>query len=134
MSFISSLASASLFGFGPAHISVGKNIYYYEGPTESDTTSTWSDLSKWYKDIGRTLAASSLPDANSHAILLNNTSANIETWTAPEIIELNGKTLTLKAHTKSTGCAAAVSFSVPVIDSSVGSVGLLSASGHISLD
>lgn len=143
MPFITSLGSAALFGFGfSKKITAGGGgggspytgtLYYYEGAAESDTTSTWATLAKWYKDDAHTVAASALPTASNATTILNNTSANLETWTAPASIHIAGHALELIAHPVDDNCAAAVVFSTTVTGTSVQDGGTLTLNGHITI-
>jgi hypothetical protein len=141
MPFITSIGSASLFGFnlsaaGSASNNGGGNqpytgtLYYYEGADETDTTSTWATLAKWYKNSSHTQAAPALPTASNATVLLNNTSADLETWTAPASIDISGKSLTLNAHAQQNGCASAVEFNTPITATSSSNLIL---SGHITV-
>lgn len=141
MPFITSLGSAALFGFGFSNqVTAGGDgggpymgsLYYYEAANESDTTSTWATLEKWYKNSNHTTSATALPSDNNDTVLLNNTSANIETWSAPKSIDLTTKTLTLNAHTyvESPACAAAIQFDTQVTGSAGSSLVL---NGHIEI-
>jgi hypothetical protein len=105
-------------------------MYYYEGTGETDTYSTWASLTAWYEDSLHTTRAAALPSGANPVILLNDTSANIETWTAPASINLNGHTLTLKAHPLLSSCASAAVFSTDVTSIPGGS---LIFDGHIEI-
>jgi hypothetical protein len=143
MPFITSLGSVSLFGFGFSKKVTAEggggdtpytgSLYYYEGGTESDTTSTWATLAKWYKDSEHTQTASALPTESNVTTILNNTSANLATWTAPASIHIAGHTLELIAHTEEEGCAAAVVFSTTVTGASLQDGGTLTLNGHITI-
>ena len=121
MPFLSSFGGAASIGFGlsrtPAEGGDGPytgTLYYYEGADETDTTSTWATIGKWYKNSSHTQAASALPSADNATVLLNNTSVDLETWTAPESIDISGKSLTLSAHALGSGCASAKEFSTTI--------------------
>lgn len=141
MPFLSSFGGAVSFGFGLSGVIAqggggggpyNGTMYYYEGPDESDTTSTWATLAKWYKNSGHTSSATDLPSISNATVLLNNTSADLETWTAPASIDIRGKTLTLNAHeyVASPACAAAVQFDTPVTGTEGGT---LVFSGHVDV-
>lgn len=135
MPFLSSFGGAASIGFGlsrtPAEGGGGPytgTLYYYEGADETDTTSTWATLGKWYKNSNHNQSASALPSGANATVLLNNTSANLETWTAPASIDISGKALTLNAHTLGNDCDNAVEFSTTV---TAGSSSNLILNGHI---
>jgi hypothetical protein len=135
MPFLSSFGGAASVGFGlsrtPAEGGGGPytgTLYYYEGADESDTTSTWATLAKWYKNSEHNQAASNLPTVANATVLLNNTSADLETWTAPASINITGKSLTLSAHALENGCASAREFSTTVTADSSSNLIL---SGHM---
>lgn len=133
MPFLSSFGGATAIGFGFSHSEGGGGpytgtLYYYEGADETDTTSTWATLGKWYKNNSHNQAATDLPSVANATVLLNNTSADLETWTAPASINISGKSLTLSAHALSSGCASAKEFSTTVTANSSSNLIL---SGHI---
>ena len=111
-------------------------LYYYEDEGEQDTYSAWDTLNSWYQDTAHTVRSPFLPTSSNSTILLNNTSANIETWTAPANIQLNGHVLTLTAHPKQTDsnqntlCAPPAVFSTDVTPTSGGT---LVFQGHINI-
>jgi hypothetical protein len=142
MPFLSSFGGATSIGFGLSRVVTRDGggdapytgtMYYYEGADESDTTSTWSTLAKWYKDEAHIVTASALPTVANATVILNNTSANLETWTAPASINIAGHTLELIAHAQSGNCAAAVVFSTTVTGASVQDGGTLTLNGHITI-
>ena len=107
MPFLSGFGGAPAIGFSIASVvtSLGGGqdqpytgtMYYYEGADETDTTSTWATLAKWYKNSSHTQSASALPTASNATVLLNNTSADVDIWTTPASIDITGHTLTLTA-------------------------------------
>jgi len=106
-------------------------LYYYEGADETDTSSTWASLAAWYKDSAHSEQASALPTVNNATVLLNNTSADMETWEQPASINITGHTLTLTAHSLDpAGCAAARTLSVNVTASTPSNLIL---QGHINI-
>lgn len=111
-------------------------LYYYEGATEVDNLSSWASITVWFKDAAHTVRSSLLPSSSNPVILLNNTSANLESWTAPASIDLNGNNLILTAHpyqidsNQNPLCAAAVVFNTTV--TSQNSANLI-FSGHINI-
>jgi hypothetical protein len=107
-------------------------FYYYEGQTEVDTYSTWASSTSWFEDSSHLLRATTLPLSVNPVVLLNDTSANLENWTPPASISLNGNNLKLTAHNIiiSPPCAPAVIFTVDV----TGNVGdVLTFEGHIQI-
>ena len=149
MPFLSSLGGAIAFGFGftcprsGEGAPVDNTMYYYEGPSESDTTSTWFTLEKWYTNSAHTTQASALPTGANPTVILNDTSIDLENqqWVAPASIDITGHTLTITAHqptyvsegSETLTCAAAVQFNVSVVMSSGGTAGFLDIDGHIEI-
>ena len=142
MPFLSSFGGAASIGFGFSRgVTQGGggdtpytgSLYYYETANESDTASTWATSAMWYKDEAHTVAASALPTGSNVTTILNNTSANLETWTAPASIHIAGHTLELIAHAQGENCAAAVVFSTTVTGASVQDGGILTLNGHITI-
>lgn len=64
--------------------------YFYAG-----ANSSWSTLGNWYGDSARTQAATQLPDGTIDVTLQSNASANIDTWTQPQSINIGSFDLTL---------------------------------------
>jgi len=123
MPFLSSFGGATSIGFGFSHSTAESGggpylgtLYYYEGADETDTTSTWATLAKWYKNSNHATQATELPTLSNATVLLNNTSADAEAWTAPASINLTTKTLTLNAHqyVEDPSCDPAIQFDTQV--------------------
>jgi hypothetical protein len=141
MPFISALGTATSLGIGNSFVIQGGGsgggggdqpytgtLYYYEGSNETDTTSTWATLGKWYKNSTHTQQASALPTASNATVLLNDTSVDLESWTAPASIDITGHKLTLNAHEQSVGCPLPQQFDVEV---TADSSSVLEFNGHI---
>lgn len=137
MPFLSVLGSATLFGFGNAYPTQATEgtpqpyngtMYYYEETEE--TSSTWATLARWYKNSSHTQSASALPTGSNATVLLNNTSAQVDSWTTPASINLNGKSLTLIGHNITQGCDPAYQLT---IDVSGNSQSTLVVQGHITV-
>jgi hypothetical protein len=129
MPFITSVGSANSFGFGLSYIKKYiETLWIYV----SSGNAAWATQANWYKDEQHTVAAGKLPAATNAAVLLSDATADVETWTAPESIELNGNTLTLQAHTFTTNpaCAPIVTISVDITNSQ-GPTTSLNLVGHI---
>lgn len=64
--------------------------YFYAG-----SDSNWSTLANWYGDSSRTEAATQLPDSSTSVTLQSNASANMDSWTQPQSINIGSFDLTL---------------------------------------
>jgi hypothetical protein len=131
MPFITSTGSANSFGFGLSYVKKAIETLWLFA---ASAPALWATQANWYSDDQHTVAANKLPAANMAATLLSDASADVETWTAPEIIDLNGYELSLSAHAFATdpACAPAVTVSVEIINSQ-GATTNLNLSGHIQV-
>jgi hypothetical protein len=64
--------------------------YFYAG-----ANSNWGTLGNWYGDSARTQAATQLPGSSTNVTLQSNASANMDTWTQPQSINIGAFDLTL---------------------------------------
>lgn len=64
--------------------------YFYAG-----ANANWSTLANWYGDSVRTQDATALPDATTDVTLQSNASANMDSWTQPQSINVGAFALTL---------------------------------------
>jgi len=64
--------------------------YFYAG-----SDSNWSTLANWYGDSSRTQAATQLPGSSTSVTLQSNASANMDSWTQPQSINIGSFDLTL---------------------------------------
>jgi hypothetical protein len=64
--------------------------YFY-----ANVGNSWSALANWYGDSARTQAATELPGATTDVTLLSSGSADMDTWTQPQSIDILSFDLTL---------------------------------------
>jgi hypothetical protein len=64
--------------------------YFYAG-----SGNDWSTLANWFGDSAMTQAATQLPDGTTDVTLLSSGSADLDTWTQPQSINIGSNDLTL---------------------------------------
>lgn len=135
MPFTTAISSTSLFGFGLSNIAkyIG-SLWIYN----SSAPAAWTTLANWYRDSSHTTQSSDFPKTTNDAILLSNTTADLENWSAPASINLNGYNLDVTAHPfvlseepPGYTCAAPYNFSIPITGESEQNI--VSFEGHINI-
>lgn len=132
MPYITAISSANLIGFGLSN-SLREFLYIYN----SSTPAAWTTLANWYKDLAHTTQSSEFPASSKYVRLLSDAVVDLENWSAPGRIDLNGFNLTLQYHPIITSeqapgytCAAPYNFNIEILDIAGGN---LIVDGHINI-